>query len=303
MAKIFIQISSYRDKELARTIENAISQCSINNELYFGVHISYLDESEIDVPVGPNIKYTTSQAPQNVGVGIGRYIAHKFYNNEDYYLQCDSHTRFVKNWDEIAINSILNYQKQGIKKPLLTMYPSNYWYKDETFTEIETDLTDPHYKSVISFHERPEDFKDLRIPSQTAMPSNGNIFTKSISAGSLFTVAPFMPPNNEMAFWGEEILMAARAYTHGYDLVVPEEQYLYHLYYNHEKPEMNRRKIFWADFPDVFEAMNSESRKKLYNIFLGELIGDEYLGKERSLSEYGKFAGLDFVTGEVLKTE
>ena len=60
MAKIFIQISSYRDPELKPTILDAIGKSSRNHELYFGLHISYLDESEIDVPDIPNIRYVTS---------------------------------------------------------------------------------------------------------------------------------------------------------------------------------------------------------------------------------------------------
>ena len=49
--------------------------------------------------------------------------------------------------------------------------------------------------------------------------------------------------------------------------------------------------------------MNNESRRVLYDIFLEEIIGDGCLGTERSLSEYGEFAGLDFVNGEVLETQ
>lgn len=301
MASIFIQISSYRDPELKPTILDAIEKSSGKHKINFGVHVSYLNESEIYVPKIENLKYEASKAPKNVGVGIGRYIAHQFYNNEDFYLQCDSHSRFVENWDEIAINSVLNYQIQGIKKPLLTMYPANYWYLDETFTETSSDLLDPDYKTIISFHQKPENFKKLRIPSQTAMPAKGSIFTRSISAGSLFTVGPFMAPNKDMAFWGEEIIMAARAYTHGYDLVVPDKQYLYHLYYNHEKPELNRRKIFWQDFPEEFERMNAESQKIVYKVLLEETIGEGYLGSERTLAEYGRFAGLDFLHGEIIE--
>jgi hypothetical protein len=301
MASIFIQISSYRDPELSPTILNAIKQASGKHKLNFGIHVSYIEESEISLPELPNIKYITSKAPENVGVGIGRYLAHQFYDNEDYYFQCDSHSRFVENWDEIAINSVLNYQSNGIEKPLLTMYPANYWYTDETFTDVETDLFDPNYRTIISFHQNPEDFKLRRIPSQTAMPSEGSIFTRSISAGSLFTVGPFMPPNKDMAFWGEEIIMAVRAYTHGYDLVIPDKQYLYHLYYNHEKPSINRRKIFWHDFPKEFDEMNAKSQSLVYRILLEEMIGDGYLGTERSLSEYEEFAGVNFLSGRLIE--
>jgi len=301
MASIFINISSYRDAELKPTILDIIQKSSGNHQINFGIHISYLDESEIDLPDIPNIKYTTSKVPENVGVGMGRYLAHQFYNNEDFYFQCDSHSRFTEGWDEIAIHSLLDYKIQGISKPLLTMYPSNYWYKDETFTEIETDKVDPAYRTNISFHEKPEEFKNSRIPSQLAMPCGDGIFTKSISAGSIFTVGPFVPPNKDMAFWGEEIIMAARAYTHGYDLMVPRRQFMYHLYYNWSKPEINRRKIFWQDFPDQFEIMNQKSKQIVYKTLTEGTIGEGLLGTKRTLDQYGTFAGLDFVNGEVLK--
>jgi hypothetical protein len=302
MASIFVSISSYRDQELTPTILDIIEKSSGKHKINFGVHISYLDESEIDTLDIPNIKYIKSKAPKNVGVGAGRYMSHQFYDNEDFYLQCDSHSRFIKNWDEIAIESIKLYQTNGIEKPLLTMYPSNYWYKDISFSEIESDQMDISYRTNISFHEKPEDFKSLRIPSQMAVDAKGSIFTKSISAGCVFTVGPFMAPNKDMAFWGEEIIMAARAYTHGYDLVVPTQQFMYHLYYNWSNPDINRRKIFWQDFPELFENMNKKSREIVYKILTEGLVGEGLLGTKRTLHEYGVFAGLDFVNGEVLES-
>lgn len=302
MASIFVSISSYRDLELKETILDIVEKSSGKHDIHFGIHISYLHSSEVDLPDIPNIQCTTSLAPENVGVGMGRYISHQFYNNEDFYFQCDSHSRFVQNWDEIAIHSVLDYQIQGISKPLITMYPANYWYKDISFKEIETDLIDPYYRTNVSFSQKPEEFKTLRIPSQTAVPAEGEIYTKSISAGCVFTVGPFMAPNKDMAFWGEEIIMAARAYTHGYDMVVPKQQFMYHLYYNHEhaNPEINRRKIFWHDFPDQFEAMNAKSREIVYKTLTEGTVGDGLLGTKRTLEQYGAFAGLDFVNGEVL---
>jgi len=182
MASIFVNISSYRDAELKPTILDILQKSSVNHQINFGIHISYLDESEIDLPDISNIKYTISKVPKNLGVGQGRYLAHKFYDNEDFYFQCDSHSRFTEGWDEIVMHSLLDYKIQGISKPLLTMYPSNYWYTDETFTKIETDNFDQSYRTNISFHEKPENFKNLRIPSQTAMPCGNNIFTKSSPA-------------------------------------------------------------------------------------------------------------------------
>jgi hypothetical protein len=301
MSSIFIQISSYRDKELRPTIIDAIERSSGKHQLYFGIHVCYLNESEIDVPDIKNIKWIASKAPENIGVGIGRYIAHQFYNDEDYYFQCDSHMRFVQDWDEIAVNSILNYQTHGIEKPLLTMYPANYFYKDESFQEITRVTINSDYRTTISFHKDPEEFKKSRIPSQTAMPLKEGIFTRSISAGSVFTVGPFIEPNKDMAFWGEEIMMAARAYTHGYDLVVPSTQYLYHLYFNQKNIKINRREHVWIDFPKEYEISNIKSRAIVYKTLVEGTVGDGYLGSSRTIEEYGVFAGLDFLNGNVIE--
>ena len=298
---IFVQIASYRDQELTPTIINAIGKSSGNNKINFGVHTIYLDESEINVPDFPNVKHTKSKAPENVGLGMGRALAHQFYNGEDYYLQCDSHSRFVEGWDEIAINSILEYQKQGIEKPLLTMYPANYWYKDNTFTETEDDLVNPRNLTRISFHEQPQQFKDIKIPSQTAVPSDGSVFSRSVSGGCIFTVGGFLNFNTDIAFYGEEIWLAARAYTHGYDLLLPKEQFLYHLYYNHNNPEINRREFLWSDFPLEFQELDKRSKELIYKVFSEGLVGEYFMGDKRSLKDYGLHCGLDFANGELLE--
>ena len=302
MASIFVQIAAYRDFEVTPTILDAMSQSSGNHIINFGVHTVYVDESEINVPDLPNVKHTESKAPKNIGLGMGRALAHQFYNGEDFYLQCDSHSRFIDGWDEIAIHSLLNYQIQGISKPLLTMYPANYWYTSLTENDIEKDLSVEKDLRNISFHENPEQFKLIRIPKQTSMPVNtGNIFVKSVSGGSIFTVGGFLPFNTDIAFYGEEIWLAARAYTNGFDMVVPDQQYMYHLYYNHEKPaEINKRKLLWNDYPSEFEKLDKISKALIYKTLTEGTQGEMLLGTERTLAEYGVFAGLDFISGDIV---
>ena len=218
-------------------------------------------------------------------------------------MQCDSHSRFIKGWDEVAIHSVLNYQIQGIHKPLLTMYPANYWYPSLDAKFVEKDVLSSGQLRNISFHENPDQFRKTRIPLQTAMPIvDGSVFVKSVSGGSIFTVNGFQPFNTDIAFYGEEIWLAARAYTHGFDIVVPDEQYMYHLYYNHNKPaEINKRKLLWADFPDQFNALDVISKDLIYKTLTEGTTGDMLLGTERTIAEYGIFAGLDFINGEILE--
>ena len=303
MASIFVQIAAYRDSEVTPTILDAIKQSSGNHTINFGVHTVYVDESEINFPDLPNVKHASSKAPENIGLGIGRALAHQFYDGEDYYLQCDSHTRFVQGWDEIAIHSVLNYQIQGIGKPLLTMYPANYWYPSLTAKYVEKDVLPEGHLSNIQFIENPDQFRAVRIPLQTAVPiKDGGKFVKSVSGGSIFTLGGFLPFNTDIAFYGEEIWLAARAYTHGYDMVVPDEQYMYHLYFNHDKPEeINKRKLLWKDFPDEFEELDKVSKALLYKTLTEGTTGDLLLGTQRTIADYGLFAGLDFINGEIVE--
>lgn len=304
MASIFVQIAAYRDFELTPTILDAIEQSSGNHDINFGVHFVYLYGSDVKIPDLPNVKFSTSRAPDNIGLGIGRLLADKFYDNEDYYLQCDSHSRFVKNWDEIAINSVLNYQIQGIEKPLLTMYPSNYWYTDLESDNIEKDVFIEKHLTKIIFTEKPEQFKSVRIPSQTAVglsPEDGK-YVKSVSGGSIFTAGKFVSFNKDIAFYGEEIFLAAKAYTSGFDLMLPDQQYMYHLYYNHNTDqEINKRKLLWKDFPEEFERLDKISKELIYKTLTEGTTGEEFLGTKRTLEDYGKYAGLDFKTGEVFE--
>jgi hypothetical protein len=305
MASIFVQIAAYRDLEVTPTILDAIKQSSGNHTINFGVHTVYLEESEINVPDLPNVKHAESKAPENIGLGIGRALAHQFYDGEDYYLQCDSHSRFIKGWDEVAIHSVLNYQIQGISKPLLTMYPANYWYPSLTANYVEKDRLPENHLSNISFHENPGQFKATRIPLQTAMGPipDGNRFVKSVSGGSIFTVKGFQPFNTDIAFYGEEIWLAARAFTHGYDIMVPDEQYMYHLYYNHETSDksINKRKILWDDFPAEFEALDVISKALIFKTLTEGTTGEMLLGTDRTIADYGLYAGLDFVNGELVE--
>lgn len=302
MASIFIQIPSYRDYELPLTIKNAIDMASGTTNLVFGVHncILYPGEVIVDIetPDWAEIRYAESIAPNNIGLQLSRYIANELYSGEDYYLQIDSHMRFVQDWDLIAIKSLNKFKDLGIDKPLLTGYPGNYWYSDagEARDKRNAQFT------RISFQEFPDQFRDTLIPSQLAslLPKHCG-FTASVSGGAIFTLGEFaaIKPNKKIAFWGEEILIAARAFTHGFTLLAIDDQFLWHLYYGDGGFEKNRRHHCWQDWPELWSEMDVESKKEVERILTQQIVGDGALGSIRSLEEYGIFSGLDFKKREV----
>ena len=184
----------------------------------------------------------------------------------------------------------------GFKKPLITNYPRNYWYEDGVPAADQSDLV-----TQILFTEKPEQFESLLIPTQQAhVNPEGNVFSKSISGGSIFTVGGFIKPNPKVAFYGEEIFIAARAFTNGFDLLLPKTQFMSHLYFNHKDPASNGRRIVWNDFPEVFSEIDAVSKLEIFSMLRNRVIGPDHLGTERTLEEYELRCGLDFKTGKII---
>jgi len=299
MASIFIQIAAYEDFELPKTMLDAVAKSSGKHVICFGVHNTYLNNSEIFIPLVPNMRMQESKAPENIGVGKSRYIANKLYAGQDYYLQVDSHTRFYPGWDDELIRNILELQAKGVAKPLLSAYPAAYSYNDKLQEHCDWDRS----VTSISFSEFPDNFTNTLIPSQLAVTSIGKIRQTSISAGFIFTLGEYakIEVNQKIAFWGEEILTAARAFTHGFDLYIPDQQYIYHLYYDHTAVfQKNMRRHIWKDFPEEYARLDSESKTEVYDILSTKRIGPDALGTERTLDEYGLWAGLDFKNRKVI---
>ena len=304
MSSIFIQIPSYRDFELNKTIASAVNNASSQNTLHFGIHQCLLFDSEIVIntnyPDWVKISFVDSIAPENIGLQKSRYIANEFYNNEDYYFQIDAHMRFVKNWDLKAITMMNWYIDIGITNPLITAYPSSYWYLDDGVNEHHTD----YYPTKIMFVQNLEQFKTTLIPLNTAYPTDKYCaYTYGVSGGCIFTFGSFaqIKPNIKIAFWGEEPLIAARAFTHGFDLVTATEHLVSHLYTSDQPFSKTRRHHVWKDFPKIWNEMDLISKEEYRSIFMDKIIGDDGLGTVRTLEEYEEFAGLNFKDKEILQ--
>jgi hypothetical protein len=303
MTSIFIQIPAYRDFELPHTVADAIAKASGDIKISFGIHNCILFKGETTVQhLQSNfakINYIESIAPNNIGLQKARKIANEMYNGEEYYLQIDSHMRFVKNWDIINIENLNNAKKIGIQKPLITMYPATYGYNENG---KEFGLDNAGYIGTISFKENPGQFKSTLLPTQTATPiEDGCLYTPSVSGGYIFTTGGFslITPNEKIAFWGEEPLIAARAFTHGFTLIVPDEHTIWHLYGSNQQFKFTRRYHPWSDFPELWNSMYKQSMDEYKRIFSERVIGPEALGNVRTLEEYEQFSGLNFATGKI----
>lgn len=291
MSSIFVQLASYHDYELPRTIKDIIKKSSGKNKINFGVHLVYYEKDDIEIPNQENIKITSNLAPENIGVGNGRFLANKHYSGEDYYLQIDSHSRLDQDWDIELISCYEKYKNEGCN-PVLSAYPASYKYEN-----YQIEYQNMPEIAVAGFVADQSFLHGYDLHQIALKNEDGNIFTKTISAGFLFSDGSIssIQPNRKIFFWGEESLTAIRLFTHGYDLMLPEKQVVYHLYYDHSDAVKNMRRQVAEDFYELYNKLSERSWQEISRIIENNVVGENELGSARTLKEYEAYSGVDFL--------
>jgi len=293
---IFIQIASYRDPQLLPTIKDCIEKAKHPENLRFGIAWQHslddvwdnLDEYKND----SRFKIVDIDYKDSKGACWARNQLQQKYNNEKYTLQLDSHHRFIQDWDSELILMVKYLQNKGHKKPLLTAYISSFNPDNDPSERMQ----EPWWMTFDRFiPEGAVFFLPATIPGWQNLiePTPSRFY----SAHFAFTLGKFckeVPHDPEYYFHGEEISIAVRAYTWGYDLFHPHKVVAWHEYTRKGRTKQ------WDDDPE-WGQLNAISHKRNRVLFGmdGECtcqidFGIYGLGKERTLEDYEKYAGLRF---------
>ena len=294
--KIFVQIAAYRDPELNNTLEDMLANADKPENLVICIAHQYGDDEWDNLDKykdDKRFKILSIKAEEAKGACWARNLIQREYNNEEYTLQLDSHHRFVEHWDTKLIDMYENLRKNGSNKPLLTSYISSYDPKNDPEKRADKpwgmkfDRFTP--EGVVFFLPYWLDEKPLNpIPA------------RFYSAHFAFTTGLFaeeVQHDPELYFHGEEISIAVRAFTSGYDLFHPNEIIAYHEY------TREGRTKHWDDHTGWGEQNRAshERMRKLLGID-GEcapcqrkrLFKKYGLGTERTIKEYEEYAGIRF---------
>jgi len=293
--KIFVQIASYRDPELENTIKSMIENAKRPKNLVIGVCRQYHPEDGFDTLNDYrkdkrfrilDVLYTESK-----GVCWARNQVQQLYDGEQYTMQIDSHMRFEKNWDDEFIKMVKQLQKKGFKKPLLTGYVSSFNPENDPAERVK----EPWRMVFDRFiPEGAVFFLPETIPGWETLKEP--ITSRFYSAHFAFTVGEFskeVQHDPEFYFHGEEISIAARAYTHGYDLFHPHKTLVWHEYTRKGRTKQWDDDKQWVEKNNISHSKN----RKLFGMD-GELSDIDFgiygFGTERTLKEYEIYSGLRF---------
>lgn len=311
---IFVSIPSYRDPEAVHTLYSLFHQSDCPYRVFVGLCVQDTkDEPDMlkqyqqkvkhnneDKDYSDNIRVLTMDAEDAKGPVYARaLIEKKLYRDEKYYMTIDSHMRFAPKWDTKSIEFLESAsQRWGSEKPLLTMYPDGYHA-----VEDESETRPGSYLRIKKF-DSSTGFVELEGPLMKKVPSYP-IPTPFLGACYTFSSAERIrevPHDADLThvFIGEEISMAVRLWTHGWDMFSPPQMLCAH------KWSRKYRHTFWELFE--FGHAGASNRKKerdqayarlrsLLNVPGNKISVSQHhrygLGTKRTLLEYQRYAGID----------
>jgi hypothetical protein len=293
---IFIQIASYRDPELLKTLQDCLDNAQFPENLRFGICWQHSPEDMWDnldlYKNDSRFRILDVNYKDSMGACWARNSIQQLYQDETYTLQLDSHHRFIKNWDTELIKMLKDLQDKGHSKPLLTSYVSSYnpetWPKGRVEVPWKMDFDKFTPEGIIFFLPAYiDEFEKLDSP----IPS------RFYSAHFAFTLGQFsveVQHDPEFYFHGEEIAIAIRAFTHGYDLFHPHKVIAWHEY-----TRKNRVKQ-WDDDKEWYKKniRTHEKTRKLLGVdgesfdSPEEAFGKYGLGNTRTIADWERFSGI-----------
>ncbi len=295
LPRIFVNIASYRDRDCQWTVKDLFAKAAHPERIAVGICWQFIPEEDLDCFIfrtrPEQCRVIEVDARASRGACWARNQVQSLWQGEEYTLQIDSHMRFVEAWDERALSMLALCPSE---RPVLSSYPSAF---------TPPDHIDSHVVSVIE----PSGFdRDgiLKLNSSGIAPADA----PAIPAANPFCAAGFLfadsrinrevPYDPYLYFHGEEITLAARLWTQGWDIFTPNDVLAYHDYSNHPG-----RPRHWKDCRGWWE-LDRRSLSRVRHLLGVETSHDPEvvldidvfgLGSRRSLADYQEFSGVDFV--------
>lgn len=288
---IFVSIASYRDPDLLNTVKSCYENADNKNLLFFSIFSQAEDEEHADLSFIPKnqIRYIKTHWSESKGACWARSIANTNIIGT-YFLQIDSHSRFVLAWDTKIIN---NYDKSKSfwgNRLILTNYPDPFELDEDSYKEFPYESLkkiepswSPELKIVVS-----------KMPWSDVQDTEYGDETSHICAGCIFTTTKIIkeiPYDENIYFEGEESSLAIRAYTRGIRMVSPTTKFMFTNY----NLKNSKRHVHWQDNPS-WGAMRLKSDIRLAEILSGTTeLGDYGIKSPLLFEQYQKIVGISLI--------
>lgn len=297
---IFVSVAAYRDPACSRTVQQAFAKADHPDKIYVGI-CQQNNESDEDcyykaietAPYRDNIKVMRLSAADAKGPTFARFLVTTLYEGQDFFFQIDSHTLFSPSWDTKLLEEYHKALALGNDKVVLSHYPKDWDSYKEDPTPEEEQLVPHMCKAFFQEGTGMLSFEGASVQHSTGVPQRHAY----IAAGMFFAPAQFLtdvPFDGELSylFVGEEILLSARAFCAGYNVLSPSVNIVYHFYTREKDPKI------WTDL--TYTDAEAVTKVKRLLGMTDEQIDPNYnierfgLKTERHLEDFWKYIGADF---------
>lgn len=294
LPRIFVSIASYRDTECQWTVKDLFEKAAHPDRVFVGICWQFIRDEDADcfqVRTRPDqVRVIEVDARESQGVCWARAQIQSLWQGEEYYFQIDAHSRFAKGWDEMLIDSL---RRCPTPRAVLSTYPASYTPPDKLGKDIVALINAKEFdeRGILMLGSKGVAPADIPSPRQpVAFIGAGEVFGPS-------AIVKDVPYDPFIYFIGEEITLAVRLWTHGWDIYPPDVCAVYHEY--SERPNKRRH---WHDHKKWTELSERAA------VRIRHLLGTEPaanalalqqldrfgLGSARPLEAYERFSGVDF---------
>jgi hypothetical protein len=298
--RIFVQIASYRDPECQWTVKDLFEKAKDPDRIFVGIcwqHDPEEDQNYFKVSTRPGqVRTALFHWKESQGVCWARHQTQLLWEGEEYTLMIDSHMRFEFDWDQKLIDDLALCPSP---KAVLSNYPAGFMPPHTLEAGAKPTIQRPH-----PYEDGDIRFRGDNLDRFPEKPLRGAF----IAAGLLFArseVIREVPYDPYLYFNQEELSLAARLYTHGWDVYSMRQVLVYHLYVT--DTAQNKRPLHWQENAK-WAQMQERARKRMDHL-MGYAPSDDPtvtrdlmkygLGFERTLEEFSAFCGIDFKRREI----
>jgi len=289
MSKIFVSIACFMDKDIINTINDCLLKAKYPNNLTLGICLQY-DTNDDFLKMydnNPQFKIIKMRWKEAKGPAYARGLIYELFSNETYFFQVDCHTRFFSNWDINLINCLSECKKLN-KKSIISHYPINI-----------NNMNDVNSLKQIA------NISTVRcIDSQLGIKTHGRFIdinntpkeSWGISAAMLFfdRQAYIDVPFDKEIYHGEQfeeqVVLAARYWTHGYNIYTPTKHIISTEYITNTSRFKERPPINSLSKKETYNRLLHIMKLKYNNDYV--LCNPNYIGKERTIQDYYKLLGI-----------
>jgi hypothetical protein len=299
--RIFVSMAAYRDPECQHTVKELFENAKHPQRIFVGIvwqGDKALDRHcfEVPAPRPKQVRLIEVDWRQSKGASWARAQKVQLWHDEEYLFQIDSHMRFEPDWDETLIGM---HRACPSAKAVLTTYPAGYTPPRHIPHRVTHGLKakefDQHGIFTMGSWTVPQD-PPPDLPVLGAFVGSMMLF----GPASMIREVPY---DQHLYFFGEEITLAARLWTHGYDIYHPPRPVVYHYWdrsarRTHFDDHANWGELNALSFARVRHLLGTQTSTDPAVLAEIERYG---LGTTRSLQEYQEFCGVDFATRQITR--